>query len=239
MTATAADYQRIFDLERANTYPVVDAFEDVRGFHVERDKLEAAARVLACPLKPNAPNWQHGRVLYAALREYLSTHTDRLTAVDIGTAKGFSALCLTWAAIDAGVPHTVWSCDVLDPAEPVRRNTVAEVDGLQPLAMILAPWPETAAIQFVHATGVDLLKRLQKSGQRVGFAFIDGKHSFAAVSDEIRLLAALQQPGDVVMFDDAHMSDVRRAISGALDDYAIGFVVLGPGRAYALGVRRG
>ena len=57
--------------------------------------VEAAARVLACPLKANPPNWQHGRVLYAGYRAYLAGLQRRVLLLDIGTAKGFSAAAMS------------------------------------------------------------------------------------------------------------------------------------------------
>src|SRR3989304_7206134 len=75
--------------------PPVEAYE--AAFALERTRLEAAARVLACPIKAGPPNWQHGRVLYALTRRYRLTAEGPLYCLDIGTAKGFSALCLLWA----------------------------------------------------------------------------------------------------------------------------------------------
>jgi hypothetical protein len=70
-TATACAYQDAFELERQQAYPVVDAFEARMGYALAKDRYEAAARVLACPVKRNPPNWHHGRIIYAAARKYL------------------------------------------------------------------------------------------------------------------------------------------------------------------------
>lgn len=239
MTPTTAAYDAIFAAERAVVYPAVDAFEIEAGFALDRAKLEGAARVLACPLKAHAPNWQHGRVLYAAARRALRGQEQHATLVDIGTAKGFSALCLLWAARDSGVDAEVWSCDVLDPAARVRRNTVAEVGGLKTLFETVAPWPESGAIQFVRATGIELLQRIAQLNQRVSVAFVDGKHSEAAVTAEATVLARLQRPGDLVLFDDAQIEGVRAAIERARADYDVAMLDVLPGRRYAIGRRRG
>jgi hypothetical protein len=129
---TVADYDRIFEAERLNEYPMVDAFEQRMGFALDRQRLEDAARVLACPLKDNPPNWQHGRVLYALTVGRGRSVAEPLNMLDIGTAKSFSALCLLWGR--GAAPDGVWvgsggvtSVDVLDPLARVRRNTVAEV----------------------------------------------------------------------------------------------------------------
>ena len=51
LAPTAADYARIFDEERQHVYPVIDAVEQACGVAIDRGRLEAAARVLACPLQ--------------------------------------------------------------------------------------------------------------------------------------------------------------------------------------------
>src|SRR5688572_33475015 len=91
---TPDDYQRAFDGERVQEYPVISDFQVECGVALGREKLERAARVLACPVKANPPNWQHGRVIYSAARRYLNGMTGPVSCMDIGTAKGFSALCL-------------------------------------------------------------------------------------------------------------------------------------------------
>ena len=123
-----ASYELAFNSERMNEYPPVDEFEERMGYALERSRLENAARVLACPLKKNPPNWVHGRVLYSLARNYLQGQID-VSILDIGSAKGFSALCLLWALRDSDILGSVTSVDVIDPEARVRRNTVAELDG--------------------------------------------------------------------------------------------------------------
>ena len=206
-TTSAAQFAAIFATERAQRYPAVDALEAQLGHALDTARLEQAARVLSCPFKAAAPNWQHGRVIYAALRHYIDrmapTAEDagdldafmwvpRVTVVDIGTAKGYSALCAQWAIDDAGAAGQVYSIDVLPQGDRLRRNTVAEVDGLRTLAEVLGPWPAAKAITFRTMTGVDFLKSFP---DRIHSAFVDGKHSTDAVSAEWRLLSARQRPG--------------------------------------------
>lgn len=239
-TVTAADYARIFAEERRREYPVIDALEDRLGFAIDRAQLEEMARVLACPLKANPPNWQHGRVIYAAacraLRSaiYGGQGASPVLLLDIGTAKGFSALMLRWALRDVGLPGRVVSIDVIDPLAPVRRNTVAEVDGLKTLAETLAPWHEAQAIEFVQSDG---RKWLTKHPERVHVAVVDGKHTYEAVSWEASLLSARQQTGDVVIFDDLQIPPVANAVM-ELRDYAIEFLAAKPERVYAVGRKR-
>jgi hypothetical protein len=235
----AENYHRIFELERQQSYPMVDAFEARMGFRVNMERLEKAARVLCCPFKAAPPNWQHGRVLYAAAKRYLTDRPTQLNirTLDIGTAKAFSALCVRWAIEEEGqwVDARSYSVDVMPPTARVRRNTVAEVDGLKTLAEILASWPEASRITFVESTGIDWLKA---HPERIHIAFVDGKHSGSVVRQEGVLLAKRQQSGDLCIFDDVHIGDVSAAVTSLHNEYKLEYLQVLPKRAYAIGVRR-
>jgi predicted O-methyltransferase YrrM len=234
-TLTAADYQAAFEKEQAVVYPMVDAFAARMGYALERSKLEAAARVLACPVKKSPPNWQHGRVLYAAARQYLAAAKGHpINILDIGTAKGFSALCLQWALDDSDVDGTVTSVDVKDPAARIERNTIAEVNGLLTLAETLAPWPEAAAIRFVKNTGIAFLLA---HPERIHVAFIDGSHDGETVRREGEYLAERQERGDLAIFDDVERADIRISVQ-SLREYRFDVLQVLPNRHYAIGVRR-
>ncbi len=83
MARTREAYEAAFQTARLLEYPEVDAFEKRMGYAIQRDRLENAARVLACPLKTSPPHWQHGRVIYAATRKYLESASGPLTMLDI------------------------------------------------------------------------------------------------------------------------------------------------------------
>jgi hypothetical protein len=231
-----AEYDAAFATERAKDYPEIDAFERVCGYAVNRDRLEAAARVLACPVKKSPPNWQHGRVLYAAMREYLVDHPGPVLCFDCGTAKGFSALVAQWALNDSDTSGEVHSVDVINPTEAVFRNSVRDLDGPCRLADYHEPWPEASAIRFYKLTGFEWLC---SDTDRVNVAFIDGKHSTESVTAEGRRLALRQEPGDLALFDDVQIPAVAEAIDRLDKFYAFtGITLSAAKRTYALGVRR-
>ncbi len=255
---TADDYRTAFNLERRNVYPCVDAFEQASGYALDREKLEAAARVLACPVKKNPPCWQHGRILYAATRIRLHgiAHHPKQTLdmeapapavihgldrgvniLEVGSAKGFGALCLFWAMQDSNHRGLVTSVDVIDPKGRIKRNTVAEIDGygLRTLRETLAHWPESSLIDFQQSTGVDWLNA---HAERIHVAFIDGKHSGPVVSQEGWLISHRQEAGDIALFDDVHLAPVERAVNELRSVYDFERFDLLPQRALMLGVRK-
>lgn len=232
---TRDEYDAAFLAECARSYPVVDDLERELGYAIDKGWLENAARVLACPIKVNPPNWQHGRVIYAVLRDLAARRSKVLSCVDIGTAKGFSALCMLRALKDAEASWLVTSVDVVDPAARVLRNTVMEIDGPRTLRETLEPWPESIVIELVQGTGSSYLKSRRDT---VDFAFVDGKHNFAAVAAEILELDRLQQPGAVILFDDVQIPGVAEATK-LLEDlsYESRRLVISPARSYLLSRR--
>jgi predicted O-methyltransferase YrrM len=169
-------------------------------------------------------------------RSYLAGHEAPVTILDIGTAKGFSALCLQWALMDSGRLGAVVSVDVLDPNGRELRNSVAELDGPKTLAEFLKPWPEATAITFLKFTGVDWLR---SHPARVHVAFVDGKHSGSVAYQEGLLLAAGQESGDLAIFDDVQIDGIALAVKQLRKFYQFEELVISDVRRYAIGVRRG
>jgi predicted O-methyltransferase YrrM len=231
---TASDYQNAFEQERVNEYPVMDELEEAYGYTLDRVRLERAASVLACPVKVNPPNWQHGRLLYAVARQLFEFKRDSYFFLDVGTAKGFSALCMQWAINDAGVNAKVVSVDVIDPTTVVKRNTISDLFGPRDLWQILAPWPEAKAIEFVQSTGVGYILGCT---HRINFAFLDGKHRYDDVAMEAQLLIKRQEQGDHIVFDDLQIPGVEKAVD-KLRGYDVHKVTIKPERRYAIAVKR-
>lgn len=207
-----AHYEAAFQRARAIEYPELDRFEQLAGYKVDRDRLEAAARVLQCPIKANAPNWQHGRVLYTLARQYIHWSKAPTTFLDIGTAKGFSACVLSWAIADAEVcDHRVVSVDIVEPEAFVARNSIAECDKLMTVPQFVAPFVAPMVDVKFYGNGSAQWLNTAPADVHVGFAFVDGKHTFQAVTLEAICIEKRQREGDVMVFDDAQIPDVHKA----------------------------
>lgn len=234
LQANSDAYQEAFEAERKVRYPIITLFEGNWGYKIDKKRLEAAARVLACPVKVNPPNWQHGRIIYTMLCKYLRSYVgERPLLIDIGTAKGFSALMMKWASDDAGVKCTIRSTDVIDPEARVPRNTVADCDGPKTLYEILEPWPESKDIEFFQLGGATMMSQ---NSDRINFAFVDGKHKYDSVKVESGILRIRQKKGDMILFDDVHIPGVAQAVE-ELRDYQKDFIAVNAHRRYCIAER--
>lgn len=237
---TRKQYDTIFERERHSSYPIIDAYEKMHGRAIDRTKLESMARTLACPLKVNPPNWQHGRVIYSTLRRYLEGPYDgRAIALDIGTAKGFSACVMSHAIADAGADYDIVSLDVIDPNARAIRNSVAELDGLKTIDEFVSGHINPSVMTTFHGGGsTPWLNYALRQNLRVGFAFVDGKHTHQQVYFEGMAISQLQKPGDVVVFDDCQIDPVCRAVDALPESaYHINYIDIGL-RVYAVAVRQ-
>lgn len=232
-------YDQAFEAERVNEYPVIDSLEERYGYKMDRGLLERMARVLACPIKRSLPNWQHGRLVYALARHRLAQGPIGYM-LDIGTAKGFSALCMAWAQADAGSEFPIRSFDVIDPASPAPRNSVmdGQVENLLGYSAPFMPQHGKANVYFNKIGDEGHQGFCAKPQHQIGFAFIDGSHTYEGVKSDIELVVPRQQPGDRILFDDYHLDGVCNAVFGCLHGYHVEEVTLIPGkRSYAIAKR--
>lgn len=233
-------YDEIFEKERRHSYPIIDAYERMHGFAIDHDRLESMARTLACPLKVNPPNWQHGRVIYSTLRFYLREALRHFVGgeivLDIGTAKGFSACVMSRAVEDSGAGCEIVSLDAVDPNARVARNSAAELDGLKTVDEFVAGHVASGVrVTFFGRGSNPWLEWALSQHKRVPFAFVDGKHTKPQVYYEGMALSQLQRKGDVVVFDDCQIGPVGEAVR-ELRPYEKHYVDIGP-RIYCVAAR--
>lgn len=246
---TLEDFDRVWQLEYSNRdrYTTVDAFERSQGFAIDLGRLENIAKTLACPVKVNPPNWQHGRIIYAIARR-LQQERAGLDGIflDIGTAKGFSAVCMAIARRDSGLTRAIVSIDKVDPLERVYRNSRLEAIAERPLTVYeFTEWIQPGPIAFMGG-GSEIYFRqalTRRDSPRIMFAFVDGKHDFEVVRNEGHWLANFQVAGDVILFDDVQIKPVAEAVEvfGELhSQYHIEYLDLNPvaNRRYALATRK-
>ena len=73
--------------------------------------------------------------------------------------------------------------------------------------------------------------------QRVHLAVVDGKHSYEEVAAESVLLSTMQEPGDIIFFDDMQIAGVREAVT-RLRGYDIELLSADASRRYAIARKR-
>jgi predicted O-methyltransferase YrrM len=242
-TATAEEFRRLFDEARSVAYPRMDALEEETGFAVDREWLDALALHTQIVKKRSKLAYPHGRLLYSLLRRYIADQGPRsITILETGTARGFSALCMAKAMADADVEGRIITLDVLPHNRPIYWNCIDDLEGRKSRRELLSPWDDLLErIVFLQGNSFDLVSKIGVS--RINFAFLDAQHLNAAVLHEQAAVAALQQRGDMVVFDDVS-PDVFPGVVAAVakietdQSYDITRLSISRQRAYAWGKRR-
>ena len=221
-----ADYSRLFWEAETRTYPNIDNYERELGYEINRAWLAELALHTQVVIKASRLCYEHGRVLYSCLSDYVSRHQPdqgRITIVETGTARGFSALCMAKALADADRQGLILTFDVLPHNVPMMWNCIDDLDKAKTRGELLAPWDALVQryVVFVEGESSVMLSRVQV--ERINFAFIDAMHTEDDVLSEFQYIQDKQRSGDVVVFDDysvAKFPEVVRTVDQICIDFA-------------------
>lgn len=154
---------------------------------------------------------EHGLLLYKLL---ISKHSNcsrhPILLLDVGTARGFSAITMARAMLDANIQGRIYTIDIIDQHEP-RDWHVAKQQHDEPLAgvqiarsKIWCQWYEEEAKVISPITGKSSEILESWTHGDIAFAFIDGDHTYHAVKSDLELLDALMADGGQIILDDYH-----------------------------------
>ena len=142
-------------------------------------------------------------MLYALARRAAQRVTDgRVTIVETGTARGFSALCMTKGLADAGASGLVMTVDVLPHDRPIYWNCYRDAEGRRTRAQLLEAYRDLLERYVVFLRGDSPRVLARVSVPRVHLAVLDSVHTYEHVQAEWAALHGRQQAGDVLFFDD-------------------------------------
>lgn len=167
-------------------------------------------------------NLHRGLLLYALVRK----HRPR-TILEVGTGRGYGALSMAMAVVDAGLDSRILTVDIIPPSEPqpwpidegsgptTRRLSVREVWSRLPAA-----W--TDSIRPITGSSVAVMRGILSNPQAppVDFAFIDGGHDYWTARHDVlaAVLAGRSQSVTLVLDDYGGVQgeEVRRLVDGVL-----------------------
>lgn len=212
---TKDDYERLAEKCKYQIFPLIDDLEREIGFTILKQWLDELALLTQVTIKKSRPNYQHGRVVYSALRKYIHENQQKLksskiTILEIGTARGFSAICMSKALLDSKHAGSIISIDPLPHNTKMYWNCIADIDGRSTRKELLKKYQEELSnIVFMQDHSPACLGKL--GVERIHFAFVDGMHKHANIVQEYKYIKSHQLPGDIIIFDDiqtAEYSDV-------------------------------
>ena len=198
-------------------------------------------------VKKSKINYNHGRILYSSLKNYLENlkkkdHSKNIHILETGTARGFSAICMAKAINDTPeYTGKIYTIDILPADVPMYWNIIDDHEKKKTRIELLQKWnSELKSIKFLKGKTEDVLKKLKIS--RVNFAFLDAEHDYKSVLKEYEYLRDRQIPGDIIFFDDVTPNKFPGVVN-ALNQikknghYSVNFLDFSKDRAYALATR--
>ena len=204
-------YLRLANKVRTETYQEIDEFEAACDASIDREWLDDLALHTQIVVKKSPLCYAHGRVLYSALSAWLRSHPqnspmERVTIMETGTARGFSALCMAKALTDQQRCGTILTFDVLPHTTPMYWNCIDDNEGEKTRSELLKPWRDLVNNHIVFYQGDTRISLPKARSDRVHFAFLDGAHTYDDVMFEFSQIAPYQQMGDVIVYDDYNLA---------------------------------
>ncbi len=174
---------------------------------------------------------EHGLLLYKLGRLFAGSGGS-LVALDIGTARGFSAMMLARAILDEDAGGHVYTVDVFGHDEPRRWHIAKqrddELDGARPMTRleIWERWfaEESAVVSTITSRSLEVLQEWPHGP--IDLAFLDGSHTYADVKGELTMLDSLMAERCAIVMDDYHLG----VVAGRIRSRPMNFAAWGVGR---------
>lgn len=244
--ASKETYLALWEKAKEKAYPEIDKLEQETGNAIDSAWFHELALHTQICVKESEICYQHGRVVYTALSQYLDQFKEKktgLTVLETGSARGFSVTCMAQALADKTIFGNIFTFDLLPHIEPIFWNSIDDHEGRKTRQQLLKPWANLIEqrVRFIQGDTRIMLSAVNLA--RVNFAFLDGGHTYEHVRREFDLVQKLQQPGDVIVFDDytrGVFDGLIRAVDDGCDAYNYDTKVIQAhqGRGYVIATKR-
>ena len=200
---TEQDYLDLFNVIKDKSYPLIDDIEKKNGYAIDKNWLDKLALQTQIVKKKSKLNYQHGRILYSYLRNYLKKkdNSETINIFETGTARGFSSVCMSKALIDSGFNGKIDTIDIIPHKKKFFWNSISDASGKKSRQELLSEWKkEIEYINFIEGLTSKILQVYP--AKKINFAFLDAQHDMDSVIEEYSFLKSRQDKGDIIIFDD-------------------------------------
>tara|TARA_B100001250_G_C19817562_1_gene799591 strand:+ start:4428 stop:5255 length:828 start_codon:yes stop_codon:yes gene_type:complete len=200
---TKQKYIDIWEDAKRKDYPIINHYEIESGFFIKKEWLDSLALHTQIVIKKSKICYQHGRILYSTLRQYIKNNNIlNINIVEIGTARGFSSVCMAKGLEDSNIKGKIITIDPLPHNYKIYWNCIDDWDGKKTRKKILFNYKNLIKkyIIFIEGKSKDELSKIYF--KRIHFAFIDGEHDYENVVREFQFVSSRQLLGDIIIIDD-------------------------------------
>ena len=198
-------YHELHNKTILKKYKEVDLFEEKCNFKINSKWFNQLCLITQTCIKNTPLNFNHGRILYSLISKYIhdqiKSDNKNLTILETGTARGFSALCLSKAINDQNIKGKIITIDCIPHDKKMFWNCISDFEGKKTRADLLSRWElELNNIIFLQGWTIDTLGKIGL--RRINFAFLDAQHTKESVIKEFKFIYNRQISGDIIFFDD-------------------------------------
>lgn len=190
---------------RAIVTPFGDKIRAITTHELPNDWYQRATMILR-----GGVSGEHGLLLYKLIRQSFNC-VDTPIVLDVGTARGFSAIIMARAISDMNLHGEIYTIDVLKHDELLDWHADKQRPD-EPLASIPTSrfriwdrWYPDEASKISVITGKSYKVLNDWKHGPIDFAFLDGSHTYETVKQELELLDRLMSQTGVLILDDYHI----------------------------------
>ena len=139
------------------------------------------------------------------LRKYLILNNSEknINILEIGTARGYSSICMADVLEELNTNGKILSLDILPINKKIFWNCIDDINyGKQTRYELLKTWEYLINKYVIFINGYTRIVLRKLYFPRINFCFIDGSHDYDDVKYEIQYITKRQRKNDVIFFDD-------------------------------------
>jgi len=164
-------------------------------------------------------NYERGILLYSLIAKYKPKNV-----LEIGTAEGYSTLCMAWAMTDYNINGKIFTIDPKPFDVPVERNVTWEDNPKHDTVMLSRRelWNKFADNEWIKK--IEVLtgfsgEVLQKNTElpKMDMGFIDGSHVYEAVVHDFYAFLEVASESFHLLFDD-YVPNENNGVTKAIDE---------------------
>ena len=168
------------------------------------------------------PNYERGILLYSLIAKYKPKNV-----LEIGTAEGYSTLCMAWAMTDYNINGKIFTIDPKPFDVPIERNVTWEDNPKHDTVMLSRRelWNKFADKEWIKK--IEVLtgfsgEVLQKNTKlpKMDIGFIDGSHVYEAVVHDFYAFLEVASESFHLLFDD-YVPNQNDGVTKAIDEEVV------------------
>ena len=200
-------YRELWEKTKLFKYKEIENYLSEMNPSVPIDWIHKLALPTQVSIKKSRINYQHGFILYKTLTNYIKQkNKKKYNVLEVGTAKGFSSLCMAKVLDDQEVKGLIQTIDILPHDVPMYWNSIKDHDGKMSRIELLSDYFELCNKYIHYICGKSENELPKLINDRIHFAFIDGEHFYKNVKIDGEMIARTQSSGDIIIFDDYNTS---------------------------------